>query len=214
MDESTTVPENAAGGFRFGLRGMIVTTAVMGAIFALIRLWGLLIGLGAATGIALLAFTLIFGWAMIWRMVKGAEAENSRTMAVCESATFGIVALTSVLTISLIVAGGAKGLSMILGRRAVEAAWNQELGFTHQGVDIYRDPKIVHYLEITNVEPGGTFEAVGIREGEVIAVDQRRFFQMLETNRGSSITVDVGSGDIEDYWEDFTVRSVEIPIPN
>lgn len=213
MQELTHEQQASDGGIRFGLRGMIVATAVAGAILALIRLWGPLVGLAVSSLLSLVGFTGVFCWAMVWRIIKGREVDQSRTMIFCERAGIGLVAITTLLFVALVVAGGAAGVTAILGKRAVQAEWHKELGFTHRPSDIYRDPDVIRYVEVTKVAAGGTFESLGIREGEVIAVEEGRFFRQLEMNRGDFLTVDVGSGGTTGYWKDYTVRQVEIPVP-
>lgn len=204
----------ASGGFRFGLRGLIASMGLVAGVMGLVQWLGMLGGIGLAAGIVVVALSGLVVMAMGYRLIGGPQVVRGRFLKRCEAITPGLIIWAAILINGVVFAGGAQGLTFIMARRALHAAWHDELGFHHRRISIYDGNDVKRFIEVTSVAPGSPSETAGLRQGDVIGIEEDRFFRSLERRRGEALSLEVGSGGTTGVWDDYQKRQAELVIPD
>lgn len=201
-------------GPQFSLSSMFILVAISALLIAASQWIGFLPAFLIATGISFLALTCVLLTALLMRIGSEDSIDHKPMMVRLERMNIALTLLTAVLLVTSLFGGGAVGARAILKQRAQMAVLEKDFGFRHRTIALFNKDENVQYLEVVSVTPGGEFERAGIREGDVIPFNRKRFIDDVNENRGQSMGITVGAGGgLSGDWEDFTTRSVTLEVP-
>lgn len=207
--EVVSEPQDAPR-FRFGLRAMLALVAICGLQFALMSylgsFWGLLSGLGLCW--VLLGVLLVM--AMVLHRRKHQPFMNHLNRWAIP-VTLAIV----ILSVSVMGAGGGWAVYDVMTRVRMESRLKDDLGFRSTRTYVIRDAVMVDAILVRSVTRGGPFESAGVKKGDVIIVEgsANDFFEILEENRGGTVTITVAADAQYQDVKNCVARQVEVPVP-
>lgn len=206
--------------FRFGVRAMIVLTAICAVQFALMKYVGMLAGLLVGMSVAgCLLIGLLFAAVVLRRR------NNSRIMDQLDQLAIRVVIGIVLLACGSVLVGGGLGAYYLIAEMHQSTIWERQLGFSYTEDVRYRDKGgPTHVLRVKTVTPGGVLDSAGVQADDVIVIDggtTRDFFQFLEYCRGSTITVTVAkgagvgaaSGVVSRSLDSYPQQQLQIPVP-
>lgn len=201
---------NAPNPLRFGLRAIFVLTGMFAVQFAIISyagtLFGLLIGIGVC---AVLLAGLILVAMIFHQQHREAWMESLDVLAIRVSVA------TVLLFIFVILAGGGFLVFDRYARYQQAVAFQSEIGFQGATVWAKKNNKDLQVIRIDAIDPGGAADKAGMKAKDVIISDLSpdEFYDMLQENRGNSISVGVANDPDLMFLEDGSLRYVQLKVP-
>ena len=195
---------------RFGMRGLLALTAVCSVQFAFMNWFGVFAGLLLAITLCFLAFAGVFLVAVL--IVRGDSIWLERLDQVGIRL---IVAMVALIIASVLAGGGKIGVDAvadILIRRTMQS----ELGFHTERVYVLDQNIPLFALEVKKVESGGLADKAGLRQGDVIWVQDGRvekFFHELIKQRGKDVSINVAGKAAHQPLENCPQWQLVLPIP-
>ena len=206
------------GPFRFGLKTLLLLTAVCCGQFTLMSYVGILIGL-ASTAVACLAILA----ALIFIPVLFRLRPESAAMGTLDGIALWLTMGVLVLFVGSVLAGGGQLVYQEIEEFRMVFRLKRDLGFTcsTEYVDNGYGPgdfTTEKAIRVESVSAGSLFADAGVQKDDVIVSELGldAFLQMLEENRGQavSITVDRGGKGVGIYALDEANQiQVEVVLP-
>jgi len=192
------------------LRAMMALVAICGLQFALMSylgsFWGLLLGLAVCW--ILLGVLLVV--AILLRRRRH-EPFMSHLNRWAMPVTFDIV----ILSVSVMGAGGGWVVHDAITRGRMVSKLKGDLGFRYARTHVIRDAVMVEAILVRSVTRGGPFELASVERDDVIILEGsiNDFFQILEENRGGSVTITVAADAENQPLENCVTRQVDVSVP-
>ncbi len=196
--------------FSFGLRGLAIAMTIIGAVLGVIRIWGVLGGIGIVAAVTYLLFALVLLAAIGWRIVFGKEVENGRFLSFCRIILLPLVLLFSFLFFTFVLAGGSTSVFRILATQAQQKALQQTYGIQVKPLDMVHNGELRECVEVVAIESGSPFEPIGVRSGDIITLKPAAFFESLARAEKEPVELEIASGGSSGNWEDYQIRSVTL----
>jgi hypothetical protein len=196
--------------WRFGLRAMMALMVVCSAQFAMMNWFGVINGMLLATALCFLAFTGVFIVAVL--LVRG----NSVWLDRLDQIGIRLVIAMVVLIIGTVLAGGGKVALDQITTVVIRRELQKDLGLTTQHVYVIDNNNPRSALEITHVKSGGVADKAGLRETDVIIVQDGmtdRFYLDLNQLRGKDVDLHIAGKAAHQPLEKCTQWDVTVPIP-
>lgn len=196
--------------WRFGLRAIFGLMAVCSVQFAVMSYLGVLTGFVLGT----LACAAMFGVLLVAGIVL--PGKDSRLLPTLDLLVVRIMLALVVLMLGTILAGGGTAAYYAAIRVKNETFLKRDLGLSLQEEMFLDRGQIAWGLRITAVQAGSVAHKAGLQQGEVIVVSGTidEFYEILQTNRGKDVDVNVASGVSPGLsLQNCPQRSVTLAVP-
>ncbi len=195
---------------RFGIRGAFAIMALCSLQFAIISYFGPLMGLAAGIGVCFLTVAGLM-------VVAFAGKRNESLMGRLDKLAIQLTVAITLLLVTMVIAGGGK--VAVTQYSAFSHAWQlqREMGFTAQTRIVLDDGRGRRAIVITDVLAGSKFAQAGFLSGDVVLPDELppgEFYEFIENNRGSEVTINVATGGASNPLEACTTRAITFTPPN
>lgn len=211
-------PPAARHPLRFGLKALLLLTAVCSGQFALMSYLGTLAGL--------LITALFCGICLAVLLVVSVFVQGETRaawMARLDQVVIRLTLAVALLLVGALMAGGGLAMYHQVQVMRLSRSVQKHLGFTARnemiletnddGFAVGRDA-----IYVRGVTTGGAFHQAGVQQGDVIvtALTPREYYQMLQENRGRTVTLQVASGAVGNVMtpvDQCPQRTLELQIP-
>ena len=166
--------------FRFGIKSLAGLTLIAALVFASISFLGPLWGLSLSFGISIVILWIVFFIGMF-----GFRSFSQEKLSFVDEWFVRFVLINMLLFFGAAFAGGGQFAAEYLGRAARAEKIANELGFEYVRIKklVGRDESSL--IQVTATIPGGEFERVGVKPGDVIVYFKpNEFFQFLSDSKG------------------------------
>jgi hypothetical protein len=195
--------------WRFGMKALLALMAVCSVQFAMMSYAGVLAGLLIGVAVCFGAFTIL---TIVGIVLSGRSA---RLLSHFDQILVRLMVALVILAFGTIIAGGGTAAYETVARRYRHSAVERELGVSLSEVMLTSNNTAVWGLKVTGVRSGSIADLAGLRSGEVIVVEGRiqEFYDLVETNRGKQIDVNVATGLVTQSLQNCPQRSVTLAVP-
>jgi len=195
--------------WRFGLKALLGLMVVCSVQFAAMSYLGVLAGFAAGVFVCFAAFTAII---LVGPFLTG---ERARLLPQLDMIIVRLMVAIVILILGSILAGGGTAAWHVMSRIQTERIVEDKLGLSLKEVMIDHKERSTWGLHITVIVDGGVAHQAGLQKDEVILIEGTvaEYIQMLYSNRGKSVDVNIATGALNKSVESCPQRAVTLAIP-
>ena len=202
-----SVPPRSSA-LRFGIRAMLAITAICGLQFALMNYLGILPGLGVGLVVSMLSLTVVLFVGLVW----GDSATAERRF---DDLIVRLTLAVTLLFVGTMLAGGGVVAVQVARQAYIARGLHKDLGFRHRTEYVVDGHQARRMLVVSAVEAGSLCERAGMVSGDIIVTElsPSDYLEMLEQNRGTTVTVTLAPLPASRHLQKATYRAAEIALP-
>ena len=195
--------------WRFGLKALLGLMVVCSVQFAAMNWLGILEGLVAGGFVCFAAFGAIVVAAPFL------TGERARLLPQLDAIIVRLMLAIVILVVGTILAGGGTAVWMVATRIQTERLVEQKLGLSLKEVTVMHNNRVVSALHIAAVTDGGAAHDAGVQKDDVIVLEGTvgETIEMLYTNRGKDVDLNLATGAVSRPIESCPQRSVTVAVP-
>ena len=201
--------------FAFGLKALLVLTAIVAVQFALMSYLGPLVGLLAGIALCILGMGVLLV-ASISLGLRPGSGLLDQLDRIAIRLVVGIV----ILFFGSIIAGGGQLAFMALEDARFQWKMQNDLGFTYLPRTVF-DPDtgdVTNVLEVLTISTGGPLDQAGVVKGDLIVLEGMAidFLKKLDEQRGQAVDIGVANyaaSSANSDIDEATLRTATVHVP-